>query len=69
MREKTHLAVMEHNKVVGQKPARDTEKEKCSTSKSSARGSNSWWLRSPTPLSAESYPAGRSPQTGQDHSP
>ncbi|CAB1341497.1 unnamed protein product [Coregonus sp. 'balchen'] len=26
MRERTHLAVMERNKIVGQKPARDTER-------------------------------------------
>ena len=25
MREQTHFAVMEHNKIVGQKPARDTD--------------------------------------------
>jgi hypothetical protein len=25
MREQTHLEVMEHNKIVGQKPARDAE--------------------------------------------
>ena len=40
--------------------------ETCSTRKSSATKPNTWWLKSSTPLSAESYPAGHS-QTGQAH--